>query len=44
MPDASDSYPVCNEEWTANHQQEFAADLLKVFISAGIPWKTGCKP
>jgi hypothetical protein len=45
MPDRSatpsDSHPVkclCSEEWTANHQQEFAADLLKVFILAGIPW------
>jgi hypothetical protein len=42
-----DSRPVkrlCSEEWTANQQQEFSEDLLKVFISAGIPWNAASDP
>jgi hypothetical protein len=34
----------CTEEWTASHQHEFSADLLKVFVSAGIPWNAASDP
>ncbi|KAF8502347.1 hypothetical protein F5888DRAFT_1588407, partial [Russula emetica] len=30
--------------WTANQQQEFSEDLLKVFVSAGIPWNAASDP
>jgi len=32
------------DEWTPSHQQEFSADLLKVFVSAGIPWNAANDP
>jgi hypothetical protein len=32
------------ETWTASTQREFSADILKVFVSAGIPWNAASDP
>jgi hypothetical protein len=33
-----------NEDWTASLHEEFAGDLLKVFVSAGFPWNGASDP